>query len=500
MKVKRLCAILFLAILCSYLFSCTPNSSETGQTTTADTSTAGTDKTYIPDDLPDDLGFDNTELTWLVGDYASAYWSDFYSETMTGDRVSDAIRQTKIKVEERLQVKINMIRNQFVYDTRQQYFNMVQNSFLSASGDFDIISGIGIGHMILQGDYLHNLADNTYIDLGKPWWNQSINDMMSDGSVYMTTGDGTLSGLKYTYAVFFNQDLLEDFNKDVDLYQLVKSGTWTLDQMLMIIENTYQDLNGNSTPDYGDVFGVSFADSNTYTGFMKGSGINIIEVTADENRPYVLTYGNELVTTVTQKLQAFINANENVYAAGLPSSEAYHDVGDGTLTSRSFADGSAVFTFGRLNDAATLLADADFQYGILPYPKFSETQARYGTGVQRCAFFHIPADCKDEDMSGAVLEAWSSECYRSVVPEYFELMLKVRYSSGTQMAEMFDIIHDSVQFDFGEIFADALSSPAVQFKLSLSKSSDSWTVRYGTYRDVWEQKLLELTNKLKNNS
>ncbi len=66
----------------------------------------------------------------------------------------------------------------------------------------------------------------------------------------------------------------------------------------------------------------------------------------------------------------------------------------------------------------------------------------------------------DHAKSGALLEAVASETYRSVVPEYCEVTLKVRYSPDDNVSRMFDIVKDNIVYDPGEIFNDLLDYPS----------------------------------------
>jgi hypothetical protein len=85
-------------------------------------------------------------------------------------------------------------------------------------------------------------------------------------------------------------------------------------------------------------------------------------------------------------------------------------------------------------------------------------------------------------MSAAVLEAWSSQMYRDVIPAYFENVLQLRYSTGGEMSEMFDMIRDSRAFSISSFIEDPdlLNIGAWSMKGYLTHSgtygNKSWTV------------------------
>ena len=76
--------------------------------------------------------------------------------------------------------------------------------------------------------------------------------------------------------------------------------------------------------------------------------------------------------------------------------------------------------------AANELREATFEYGVVPAPKWDEAQENYrNTHAYTSAFYSIPLDAKNPDMSSAVIEAMAIEGYYNVAPAYFETALKV---------------------------------------------------------------------------
>ena len=66
------------------------------------------------------------------------------------------------------------------------------------------------------------------------------------------------------------------------------------------------------------------------------------------------------------------------------------------------------------------------------------------------------------------MEALSSEKYSRVLPQYFEISMKVKYSVDDETAVIFDLIHDSMTTDFGYFFNNTLGGlPCSVFKKSM---------------------------------
>ena len=136
-----------------------------------------------------------------------------------------------------------------------------------------------------------------------------------------------------------------------------------------------------------------------------------------------------------------------------------------------------MFSFGLVADAATIVPSIDFSYGLLPYPKLDDTQKEYQTSLQRSCYALIHVTTEDKDSAGAVLEAFSSESYRSLVPEYCEVSLKRRYSQDDDVARMFDLIINSIVYDPGDIYQTLLGPVTGEFRGAIFDNDPNWASR-----------------------
>ncbi len=95
---------------------------------------------------------------------------------------------------------------------------------------------------------------------------------MPDGELPFVIGEFSLGNIKNAYVVYYNSDLKGSLGIDTDLYALVDEGKWTADAMQSLIKDTYSDLNGDTTADPDDRYGLTFGDINKYMGFIKAFG------------------------------------------------------------------------------------------------------------------------------------------------------------------------------------------------------------------------------------
>ncbi len=279
-----------------------------------------------------------------------------------------------------------------------------------------------------------------------------------------------------------------------DLFALVESGEWTLDKLTEYASLFYADANGNGEKDFEDTYGLTFNDTNKYLGFISALGVDEFVKGASG---YEVTFGNERSIDVVTRLCSIINDSDYAYPGyGNAEHPEMIPTGGGNYATKVFMEGRSVFNCGLVQDASTMIPELDFTCSILPYPKWS-AEEEYKGMLQRNAYFTIPASCKDFDLSGAVLEAWSSLAYRQLQPEYFEVAMKARYSESEGSARMFDIIRESLYFDIGEIFAEVVGAPSAAWRNDyLVKNNTNWASYVAKNQEKWQTKLDEMYEAL----
>ena len=119
------------------------------------------------------------------------------------------------------------------------------------------------------------------------------------------------------------------------------------------------------------------------------------------------------------------------------------------------------------------LRDMVSDFGIVPFPKYTEDQQEYGVMVEAGSrTMTVPANIANPDLSGAVLETLHFLSHRDVMPAYYEVTLKQKVSRDSLSAQMFDIIRDSICYDLGmTMFCEAVKDGIFrdQFQNNLRK-------------------------------
>ena len=115
----------------------------------------------VKDDLPEaDFGgagftvFQRTEWNY-----------EFLAESQTGDVVNDAVYRRNLAVEERFNVKLNLVETEGIWGQQDKFVNRVKNSVSAGDDEFQLISGYAAYMPRLQtGGYLINLPRPQLLD------------------------------------------------------------------------------------------------------------------------------------------------------------------------------------------------------------------------------------------------------------------------------------------------------------------------------------------------
>lgn len=324
-----------------------------------------------------------------------------------------------------------------------------------------------------------------YIDIDQPWWSKDYMENASvDGKYYAATGDIALGMIKYLMCFFENLELAEKLGIE-SLYDVVRDGKWTYDKMRELTADVYNDLDGDTSVGRGDMFGLLFHNPNHFTGFLESFEVDIVDFSGKEPE---FVYGNSHNTDVVEKLVDLISNNDGVYYDRTGNHE--------DVTNSIFLSGNVLLTGGWIANTDTY-REIRFNYGVLPYPKYDESQKNYKTTVlNNHSVVTIPVDSKDRECAAAICEALAYESWKSVTPAYFETALKVKYARDNDSSQMFDIIREGASFDFGYIYTASLDGINDKFKDTIS-SGGSWASKIASIEGASKEKLTSLVEAIR---
>ncbi|MBR5870754.1 MAG: hypothetical protein IKZ09_06930, partial [Clostridia bacterium] len=458
--------LLALLMTGSALIACGSDAGETKDTAALDTTPvteavteAGVE--YVADSLPSNLDFGGRQFTMYVASYKEFFGGP---EESSGDVVEDSVIDRNRAVEERLNVKL-----EYFFDSNAQWdtiAGILSKYIMAGDTTYDLYTGqqYGITTLLAGGGFV-NAYDLDHLDFSKPWWNNRYMDELAIGnnSRYFLVGDFFISALLSTHVVYFNKTMYGKLHEDPnELYYLVLDGKWTLDKMAQVAKDAYVDLNNNGKTDIDDQLGyVTYKPAASVDPFMY---LSDIEFTPRDSEGYLtIDLYNEACVDLTTKVVEYFHQPGSLY-----------DTESGACNA-SFKNGKAQFLGINTVSAAKAFRDMTDDFSFLPYPKLTEEQEHYNCVVADIVGpGAIPGTSLNLDMAGAVIEALSSESYRTVVPTYYETALKIKYSRDDLTSQIIDVVHDASYTDFMYAYSSSLSGIGVIMRELVSGNSTDY--------------------------
>lgn len=400
----------------------------------AEESETSSEGTEIGDDLGD---YDFGGRTFSIYTRTTPLFYPYLDrQEATGDTIDDAVYNRNRKIEERFD---------FVFD--EQYYdytvegNDAPRKFLLAGDDtYQLYVGRCV-HMFNYASegFFYKIDDLTAIDTEKPYWNSQLYDDLSIGNAhYFAVGDFNISAFDLTHVLLFNRKMVDDLNLG-DIYSTVLDGKWTFDRFGEMARTAVSDVNGDLIMDENDQYGYTSLGKQVLPGFWIAGGA--VSMKKDDGKLVYTAPADQKFVDVCQKVFE-ITWNDNIWHR-IPIEV------DREEEMQMFCDGKALFTDSSCFQIS-LTRDAATDFGIIPYPKYDETQDKYYSRIEGCELFGVPLTNADPEMTAVILEAMACESKKSVIPAYYEVALKVKFTRDEESSKMLDIAFENRVFDYGD--------------------------------------------------
>ena len=477
MKRQQLIALILLAGMISGTFSCggeTNPVDTSGESGTAET-TSGAESTSYLDSLPKE---DLSDYTFRVIGQSTTERQNFYTEEKDGDVINDAIHKRDNLVSERLGVAFDFI----TLLDRMEVATNVRNTVLADEPAYDMAitaMSSGINTMISAG-VLYDLGDIPYLTLDGGLWDKSIHDNMTfDGKQYFTTGVISSQFIQSPVACLFNKKLTEEYNIG-DVYQTVLDGKWTIDLLSKIMKDTSHDLDGNGTMDVNDFYGFA----------LDGVFGNVLYASAGYN-PITVTDGKFSVNLADSQMMTIIDKCAGIF--GDPDITYHNTKSDGSSL-LVFREGRSLFVTGDMLDVQKF-RDMKDDFGIIPTPKFDESQEHY---ITTCTTWlptgiAVPKNCENVDKIGLVMETMAAISEEILVPAVYEVTLNGKVSRDDTSSIMLDLIFESPSYDF--ITAFDFGGSGSELRKAVLGWSDNWASTWAGMKNTVENEINSIVEK-----
>ena len=394
---------IILCCLCTLsLISCGSQNQSIETTTVVDT-TIGETEPVIP---VKDFGGETITI-YARDDLKGNEWnvSDIDAEVETGEPINDAVYRRNSNIMDRYNVKLEIVRSGAMFSV-----DTVRNVVLSGDDIYDALMLAGYDMTALtQEKMLYNLLSLESIDPYASYWNPTLSESLTLGNkLYTAIGDISTIDNRAVRCLYFNKDLFDSYNLEYP-YQSVLDGNWTYEDFFSLVAMGNADLDGNSVYDENDQYGL-FVQSSLGMNLYYASGLSYINKSS-------IAWSDDF-----QKYMTLFSENKGLfYAEVLYFTEYFRQY--------------------------------DFNFGILPMPKYDENQENYqqfadGSCVNLCG---IPITNNSPEDAALILEALSAESVELLTPAYYDVCLIGKQIRDDESRDMLDIIFNSYVVDYGNL-------------------------------------------------
>ncbi len=485
---KQISAFLLAVLLLFSFIGCA------GKTPSSQTveSGGGTEEDAYLDDLPSSLNFNGSEIRIV---YPEESLGDIFVEEAGGEAVDEGVYRARLIVEERLGVEYNVLS---LPSVRRDYTDAVANTYLAQQDVYDIVADM-IGYACISartGAYA-DLRSIEYLDFTKPYWIDAMAEGFSvNGHLYFCSGDAAVSYLKEIELILCHTGLAANYQIDsTELQRMVIDGKWTAEKMKEYALQVQSIADPSAVNRDIDTVGLVVTEKDHSTAMASGMGVYMCS--PDGNGSYECTFGTSHAIDVVQWMVHLFNDNASCVFSGM-GTENMSVTDIIPLNQAMFLQGRALFITAKFDDTRNVFQEIAADYIPLPFPKWDESDD-YGT-ISRVLHLTncIMRSSPNASMAGAVLECMASVGYSVITPAYFETALKIKYSDATpESRQTFDIIRDSVVFDFGYYCQYVYAGTASLFVYTPILDNDpGWAAQVNSRKRVWQQGIKTYMDKL----
>ncbi len=482
---KVLAAALASCTLLLLLVACQTGGTQSGTGTTEEkgntvvTTESNLDANGFLKDLLPELNFGRSFKILGNDNRKHQYWN---SGEEGSNGIGKVIYERNSTVEDRLGIELEWDFQLGEGNNISTFISRIETN--SDSGDpYDgVIAYNLVPQMVAVRGYAANLYDTKYIDLTAPWWpSVYLEEMVVNDQLYCVVESGSYGLLDHMMAMYFDNDLLEKRNMESP-YTLVSKNEWTIETLSTMIKDTYEDADGDGKVTEGDIFGCATATKSKMDCWFFALGNQFAKV---ENDEVVSLLGGDHIEKFISTMVTFLDSND---VLAYPTASQFG----------MFVEHRVYFYCASVMLSENLSEQPEaYNYGVVPMPKMTSEQSRYYTHVANCHdTWCLPYNVKDLDCSSAVMECMASEAHRKIDPMYYETYVKLRYAPDERLAEMYDLVRDSVTFDFTYLFSRVYNSmPGNLIKnCYLNPAKYSWSSVYASNKSALDSSFQQIVD------
>ena len=360
-----------------------------------------------------------------------------------GDIVHEAVYERNMRVEELLNIEISEVTLPAESDDWQKTESTIAKNVMAGDDAYDAVCTPLI--QLFKASSNSNLLDFNEIktlDYTNAWWDKQLIEAFDfgNGKVYMLSGGINFRDDLGLVCMYFNRDLFAQ-NDFEDPYDAVRSGEWDFDMFYGYVKDFESDLNGNSEWDESDRYGYV---TNLSVAAHIGCGMDMLAIHKDDAG--VPAFG--LTEGYYDRFSKIIDILCNDPAVVVMERKFGYEIGNSL-----FQMGNVLFVENLVESCLAYRGEVDFNLGVLPMPKYNESQENYMCSVSDAysSAYGVPITNSDHDRTGYILDAMGYYGQELVYPAIIEKNVLVKGVHDQDSADMFNIIFNSKAYDLAYI-------------------------------------------------
>ena len=312
MKAKRISALILAALMLSscFLFGCQGDQNKTTAPAVNFTPEETNDTSKIYDAPIKDLGGHEFHFIVRDGSAFSLQTQEIYAEAVNGDKLNDAVFNRNAQLAEKYNCTIKETKN-------TKPHTAVKDPILAGDYICDYIYGAARDlRSLVTANLIVDLTNLENINFQKAWYNQeTMRNINIGGKIFYVQGNAIIGDEKPAWIMIFNKAYVAAVDPELNLYDVVRNGDWTLETFYNLFVQATEDLNGDGVLTVNtDRFGY-IAERATNWMFVNSCNMTLSEIDAQGNYSLLDSPKQELIDVWTA-LRPVITAPERMVASG----------------------------------------------------------------------------------------------------------------------------------------------------------------------------------------
>ncbi len=430
---KKWLTLLLAAAMCGgMLIGCSGEENPETEATSTETApvTEGTETEPVIDTpaIPEGTDYNGQSFTTYV---CKPYY--MWAEEQTGEAVNDSVWDRQLQIEEKLNIDMVF----YGIEDSANVITDLRSTVQAGDNQYQLMFThmINSNALMVSDNLIQDWNGISTVNFDHDYWNPSFMESLSiGGKTPFAAGSAQLPDMIF---LLYNKELATDYGLS-SLYDMVDKGTWTLDVMMDSARAVSNDLNGDTVYDENDLYGFTGQVEWQMISFMYAADIKMTSSGAG-GLPELTLYSDKTVDFIGQFYDFYNNDNTVFFGKDINAPR------------KLFMNGNSLFLFEYARYMEEF-RDVSFDYGILPLPKYDESQKGYMNNSWS-GLMVVPATVTGEakELTGYVAELLSYYGKNEVVPAYFETMMNHKIARDEDSVRMLEIIYDNnhIVYDIG---------------------------------------------------